>query len=216
MPISLIVISLKHLIDRVNHNILDVKKLIHRGVRRCIIPIVCSFLNGRTQNTKLKNHTCISSGVPQGTKLGPILFLVLVNDAAIGSYRRWKYVEDLTLVNPGEQSQLQTNLDDHLSNWCKNDILPNASKCQIMKIIFLRRQTPNYNFSLNSSGLKSLTQMKLLYKIIEIIVIFLLRAGKTNLKCSSACMSYHTSTCTSGMSTLLYSTYNVGSSLSRK
>ena len=75
-------------------------------------------------------------------------------------------MDDLTLgeiVNPGEQSQLQTNLDD-LSNWCKNnDVLPNPSKCQIMKIsCLLRHQTPNYNVSLNSSELKSLTQMKLL------------------------------------------------------
>ena len=39
----------------------------------------------------------ISSGVPQGTKLGPILVFILVNDASIDCSRRWKYVDDLTL-----------------------------------------------------------------------------------------------------------------------
>lgn len=141
--------------DLVNHNII-IKKLINLGVRRSIIPIVCGFLSNRTQNTKLANHTSsvktIDCGVPQGTKLGPLLFLVLVNDAAIGSHRRWKYVDDLTLgdiVKYGENAQLQSHLDD-LSEWSKaNDVLPKPAKCQVMKISFLRRVTPNPMFTLN-------------------------------------------------------------------
>ncbi len=42
--------------DLVNHNNI-IKKLINLGVRRSIIPIVCSFLSNRSQNTKLVNHT---------------------------------------------------------------------------------------------------------------------------------------------------------------
>ena len=134
-------IDLTKSFDRVNHNV--IKKLIELGVRRSIVPIVCDIVTGRTHNTKLKTHistvTTISSGVRQGTKLGPILFLILVNDAAIESHRRWKYVDDLTLgeiIEYDEQPQLQNHLNV-LSEWCSvNDVLPKPAKCHIMKICF--------------------------------------------------------------------------------
>ena len=40
----------------------------------------------------------LTRGVPQGTKLGPIIFLAMVNDAALALANRWKYVDDLSLV----------------------------------------------------------------------------------------------------------------------
>ena len=54
--------------DRVSHCIV-IKKLLSLGVRKSIVPTVCSFLTTRTQNTKLNGYLSstqqISSGVPQ-------------------------------------------------------------------------------------------------------------------------------------------------------
>ena len=146
-----------------------VKKLIELGVRRSIIPIICSFLTGRTQTTKIGKHTSpplsTTCGVPQGTKLGPILFLILVNDALSSYENKWKYVDDLTIGEVVKRNQLTTlqNTLDNLSVWCQqNDVLPKPAKCNLMRVCFLRNMEPPTNFILNNVQLYVVPHLKLL------------------------------------------------------
>ena len=60
--------------DHIDHNIL-VCKLLKMGARHIIAKWICSFLSQRRQAVKL-------DGLRTGTKLGPVLFLVMVNDLA--------------------------------------------------------------------------------------------------------------------------------------
>jgi hypothetical protein len=61
----------------------------------------------------------VNGGVPQGTILGPLLFLIMGNDLAVTHNNRWKYVDDTSLsetIIKSKQSHLQTIIDD-IEKW---------------------------------------------------------------------------------------------------
>ena len=76
-------IDLKKAFDTVNHSIL-LKKMEHYGARGIALNWFRSYLSHRKQYVSVNGHTSeylnISCGVPQGSVLGTLLFLIDIND----------------------------------------------------------------------------------------------------------------------------------------
>ena len=74
-------IDFKKAFDTVCHKIL-MTKVAHYGIRGVAFKLLSSYLSGRQQYVNFKqtkfNHKEIKHGVPQGSSLGPVLFLTCI------------------------------------------------------------------------------------------------------------------------------------------
>lgn len=124
--------------DRVNHKIL-LAKLESMGLGGSLLMWVGSYLSGRRQGVRVGSSVSadivVTSGVPQGSHCGPVLFNLFVNDIP-GYVKHSKvlmFADDLKLFkvieNEGDSLLLQCDLDC-LAEWCsKNDLALNLEKC---------------------------------------------------------------------------------------
>ena len=83
--------------------------------------------------------------MPQGTKLGPWLFLLMINDLEVDALS-WKYVDDTTIaktITRGLTSDVQSAVSA-VEGWSiENRMELNAVKCKEMRIDF-KRNTHNF------------------------------------------------------------------------
>ena len=105
--------------DTICHDILFYK-LQKYGIRGNSLSWFNSYLSNRVQYVQIDNNvSCprkVSIGVPQGTILGPVLFLIYINDFNNINTLLVKYADDSTILcHSKDSNQLETNVQSALS-----------------------------------------------------------------------------------------------------
>ena len=143
MKVASIFLDMSKAFDCVDHKIL-LQKLYNYGIRGVAYSWFKSYLTGRKQkviyNGVLSENICdINCGVPQGSILGPLLYLIYVNDCAksLKHSNAILYADDTTLIISAKSySELYKFMNEDLKNlhkWlCLNKLTLNASKTKYM------------------------------------------------------------------------------------
>ena len=128
--------------DKVDHGIL-IRKLVEIGVNGNVLVWIFEFLTNRQQIVKVSGSrssgACVVSGVPQGTVLGPILFLIFVGDidSRLRNAQASSFADDtrvvLQICSETDTYNLQNDLNV-LYEWSRtNNMMFNGSKFEHLR-----------------------------------------------------------------------------------
>ncbi len=142
--VDAILLDFSKAFDKVDHSTL-LLKMHNYGIQGCLLDWTESFLRGRTQRVlvdgALSDPSPVLSGVPQGTVLGPLFFLIYINDIhkelSPGTIIRLFADDSLlyrTIASETDCIILQKDLDA-LQRWeRRNKMEFHPDKCTVLKI----------------------------------------------------------------------------------
>ncbi|VDL87895.1 unnamed protein product [Schistocephalus solidus] len=126
----------RRLLEAIHKRFLTTQRLLNKlnriGVSGKLLKWIESFLIGRSQIVRLGDQqsaeVVVEIGIPRGSVLGPILFLIYINDCVTGldcytamfadDIKHWKVIH-----NAADEETLQANLH-RLEEWSHNWLLP--------------------------------------------------------------------------------------------
>ena len=136
--------------DKVDHNIL-LRTLYHLGVRGKLWHLIRSYLSDRYQCVRVgeecSSYLTVNSGVPQGSLLGPLLFLVLVNDFADACDKTACFLcaDDSKILRlDGRPSCLQSDIY-RVQQWSES----NGLQLNVAKCVYMTFQGPSHEVLLD-------------------------------------------------------------------
>ena len=164
-------IDLSKAFDTLNHSIL-INKLKYYGIKNDALKLFGSYLTNRKQYVEFDGtkSECqyIQTGVPQGSVLGPLLFLIYMNDISSASniFKFILFADDTTLKTTlnilKEDKRSARNISDivnyeleKINIWMKaNKLSLNIEKTKCMLFHKHNKQLPNLEFKINTVSLE--------------------------------------------------------------
>ena len=170
--IDAIVLDFSKAFDKVDHERLLVK-LQHCGVSGNLLSWVESWLVGRKQRVVVdgaESEECdVASGVPQGSVLGPLFFIIFINDITHGLHSNIRLFADdallyQTINDEDDCLKLQEDIDSLVAwadRWCMEF---NAKKCNTIHIMskHLKRTAVCVPYTMKGEILERVTDCKYL------------------------------------------------------
>ena len=169
--VDCILLDFSKAFDKVSHFLLQ-HKLEHYGVRGRNLTWITDFLANRTQVVVVKGETSesipVTSGVPQGSVLGPALFLVYINDLPIKVKSIPRLFADdcilyRTIRTQADADLLQLDLLA-LEQWEKDWAMSFApDKCKLLRVTRkTSRLTVHANYTIHGTQLELVPEAKYL------------------------------------------------------
>ena len=170
---AIISIDLRKAFDTLDHTIL-LNKLFIYGIRGTAFTLIKSYLSEReqyvSQNGQNSNYNNITCGVPQGSVLGPLLFILYINDLPkiSNNFKPILFADDTNLIFYDKtililKDKMQTDINK-LFKWLNiNKLSININKTNVL-LFNIRNKNENINLNLyiNNIKLKQVTDIQFL------------------------------------------------------
>jgi retron-type reverse transcriptase len=170
---DLILLDFAKAFDKVSHKLL-LHKAEHYGINGDTLDWIKDFLSQRTQQVVIEGQVSsevkVTSGVPQGSVLGPLLFIIFINDlpSCVKSSVSRLFADDCVLYkqisSASDASLLQKDLDA-LQKWERTWLMEfHPSKCQTVRVTNKRRPICT-SYTIHGEELETVPSAKYLHHI---------------------------------------------------
>jgi hypothetical protein len=168
--IHALVLDFRKAFDMVPHELL-IKKLIAYNLDIYLVRWIHNFLTGRMQKVVVKgsasNLTAVTSGVPQGSVIGPKLFLMYINDLPLKLRSKVSLFADDTLVyrtiNDGNDQRIFQEDISAIEEWSREWMMPfNVNKTQFIRFGKVKSNTSTIKYFLANSVICEVESIKYL------------------------------------------------------
>lgn len=159
LPLDVIYLDFSKAFDKIPHQRLGIKMKKY-GIEGTLWQWILNFLKDRKQRVVYKNYKSnwkdVVSGVPQGSVLGPILFLIFINDIpeVVNGYLRI-FADDTKVFNTVQNEERCRQLQHDLDNLCewseKWGLKFNTEKC---KVIHHGKNNQEWKYYMNNGNLQ--------------------------------------------------------------
>ena len=154
------ILDLKKSFDTLNHDIL-IKKLPYYGLEGKCLHWIVSYLSNRKQYVEISgvqsNFRTMNSGVPQGSILGPLLFVLYVNNLpnVVNNSEVYLFADDTTLVALDRSLEKLSDDFNAVADWLAANWLSFNMKKKTVQINFTRKSASNETILYDGKNLSS-------------------------------------------------------------